>query len=238
MKKIVRLLFVVIALMLITVTVVGAQDTPPVGGEQPKMQQNRPIRELVQLIAQSTGLTPREVAQQVRDGSTLADLITTNGGDVQTVIGQAVASITERINQSVADGKLTQERADQLLTQLTERVTQAINGELRPRQANVARPVLDVLRLASDQTGLTVREIIRDLHSGKSLADILTEHSVQPETFISSVLSELDQRLDQAVTNGRLTREEADQRHSQFEERLRERINQVGGVRPQPEQTI
>lgn len=237
MKKLFAILLS-LGVMLTLVGAVGAQDVPP----QPDAQAQRGrgaglLRELANIVATETGHTPREIVQQVRNGSTLADIIRANGGDVQVVIDQTVVLMTDRINQAVANGKMPQQRADEILANLTERVTQGINGELRPNRGMERRVAMGVLRLAAEQTGLTARDIVQEIRSGKSLADVLIEHGVDTETFITNAVTALNERLDQAVTNGRLTQADADQKLTQFEERLRERITQPGAMQPPPETT-
>lgn len=235
MKKLFAILLT-LGLMLTLVSAVAAQDVTAQPDAQGQGGRRHPLlRELMDIVSAETGLMPREIAQQVRDGSTLADIITTNGGDVQSVISQAVTVITEHVNQAVADGNMAQARADEILANLTERVTQGINGELRPNRAGERRATIGVLRLAAEQTGLTAREIVQEIRSGKSLADVLTENGVDTDAFITSAVSALDQRLDRAVANSRLTQEEADQKLAQFEETLRERITQPGGTESTPE---
>lgn len=183
-------------------------------------------RILVQAVSDATGLRPPQVLQQVRDGSTLADIITANGGDVQTVVNSAVANATEQINAAVADGRLGQEQADQLIANLPDLYDAAVNGQLRQGglQQRVGR---GVLALAADQTGMTVQEIVQELRSGKSLDDVLTEHNVDTNTFIDSAVAQAQERLDKAVSNGRITQDQADQLLQTFRDRLTERVNQV-----------
>jgi hypothetical protein len=237
MKKLFAMLLT-IGLMLTLVSAVAAQDAPP----QPDAQSQRGrghgfLREMADIVAAETGLTAQEIAQLVRAGSTLADVITANGGDVQVVTDQIVVLMTDRVNQAVANGKMPQQRADEILANLTERVTQGINGELRLNRGMEWRVAMGVLRLAAEQTGLTARDIMQEMRSGKSLADVLTAYGVDAEAFITSAVAALNERLDMAVTNGRLTQEEADQKLTQFEERLRERIIQPGGRQALPETT-
>ncbi|MBL8162378.1 MAG: hypothetical protein JNJ61_10370, partial [Anaerolineae bacterium] len=184
------------------------------------------LRSIVEIVTQETGLTAREVASAVADGSTVAEVITANGGDVQVVIDQSVTVLTEAINQAVADGKLSQERADQMLANLSEVVTSAVNGELR-QDAGERLARRAVIRLAADETGLSVQEITEQIRSGKSLAAVLTENNVDVTAFIELAVTQADERLDQAVENGRITQERADELLIEFRARLTEKINEV-----------
>lgn len=215
----------VLVCALATVWAVGAQDNQP--GPRGGRPFRQGVRAVVEIVAEAVGLRPTEIITQMSQGNTLADIIEANGGDVQIVIDQAVTQLTADINQAVTDGKLRQERADLLLSNLEDMVTRSINGEFRERAMKV-RVGIGVLRLAGDQTGLTPREIVQEIRSGKSLGQVLTEHGVDTAAFIDTAVNTLQEHLTQAVSNGRLTQEEADQKVTEFRERLTERINQVG----------
>ncbi|MBL8153904.1 MAG: hypothetical protein JNM70_06955 [Anaerolineae bacterium] len=194
-------------------------------------------RILVRAAADATGLEPSAIVEQVRAGQTLAEVITANGGSVEAVVSAAVTEATAEINQAVADGKMTQERADQLISRLPEVYTAAVNGELRER-AMEARAAVGVIQLAAEQTGLSVQDIRQQLRDGQTLAAVLTANGVEVNAFIDTAVSQVQERLSEAVANGRLTQEQADERIQQFRERLTERINNpapleaapVGGV--------
>ena len=186
-------------------------------------------RILVQAVADATGLRVPQVLGQVRAGSTLADIITANGGDVDTVVNNAVTAATEQINAAVAAGRLGQEQADQLLANLPDLYNAAVTGQLSQNQIQ-QRVGRGVLALAADQTGMKVQDIAQELRSGKSLADILTEHNVDVKAFIDSAVTQAQGRIDKAVSNGRITQNQADQMLQTFRDRLTERINQVGSA--------
>lgn len=232
------LIFVIAAIMVLSAGVVGAQDvagqeTDPRHPPRPQVQRPaaRMLRELVNIIAEETGLEPQEIVQQMRAGMAPAEIITANGGDVDAVVTEAVAIVTERVNQALEGGTITQERADNLLANLEERITQALNGELRIR-APQNRPQLPrqqalrhVGRAVVEETGLTPAEIREQLQSGDSLADILTENGVSVDAFAGEVLTPLETRLEQAVERGRITQEQADERLQNARERLSELLN-------------
>jgi hypothetical protein len=182
-------------------------------------------RILIQAVADVTKLRTPQILQQLHSGSTLADIITTNGATVDTVITNAVAAATEQVNAAVADGSLSQEQADQLIANLPDLYTAAVNGELRQEllENRVGR---GVLTLAAEQTGLERAQIVQELQSGKSLADVLTEHDVDVTAFIDTAVSQATERANTAVNNGRITQEQANQLISTFRERLTQRINQ------------
>lgn len=207
--------------------------TRAINGELfPNRLDNGPIRRasqtiLVRAAAEETGLRPAQILEQLAQGQTLGEVITANNGSVDNVVNAAVTAATEQINAAVASGRLGQEQADELISSLPDLYTAAVNGEWRQRAAQVAVS-LAVVRFAAEQTGLEPREIIQQIHDGKSLADVLTEHGIDVNTFIDAAVGQAQERLNTAVQNGRLTQEQADQRLEEFRARLTERINQAG----------
>lgn len=83
--------------------------------------------------AEVIGVSADELRAALKDGSSLAELAEANGVDVQDVIDALVAEATDRLDQAVADGHLTEEQAAERSAQLTERITAMVNGE-RPER--------------------------------------------------------------------------------------------------------
>lgn len=78
--------------------------------------------------AEAIGVEPRDLAAALRDGSTIAEVAAEHGVDVQTVIDAMVAEATERLNEAVADGRITEEQASRRLEGLTARITDHVNN--------------------------------------------------------------------------------------------------------------
>ena len=80
------------------------------------------------------GITSDELKTELRSGKSLAEIATDTGVDTQKVIDAIVADMTERLNEKVAEGKITQTQADTMLATVVDRVTAMVNGE-RPARA-------------------------------------------------------------------------------------------------------
>lgn len=79
-------------------------------------------------IASTLGITTDELQSELQSGSTLEQIITNHGSSVDTVVQALVAQAKTDLDQAVADGKLTQSQADQLLANLPDRLTQMIQN--------------------------------------------------------------------------------------------------------------
>lgn len=77
--------------------------------------------------AEAIGIEPRELADALRGGSTIAQVAQDHGVEVQTVIDAMVADASERLDRAVANGRLSEEEAAQRLAELTERITERVN---------------------------------------------------------------------------------------------------------------
>lgn len=81
--------------------------------------------------AEAIGIEPRELAASLRDGSTIAEVATEHGVEVQAVIDAMVAEAKQRLDEAVADGRITAEEAAERLAKLTERITEGVNDGFR-----------------------------------------------------------------------------------------------------------
>ncbi len=123
--KNITILTLVFAMMIAMVGVVAAQDGTD--GERER-RGGRGFFGASEIITGATEMTQEEIREALRNGETLAQLIEDNDEDVDAVIADLVEEATNHINEKVAAGDITQERADEKLATLEERITDRING--------------------------------------------------------------------------------------------------------------
>lgn len=130
---------VMLAMMaLMAGAVVSAQDDDTT--EDKRGKPGRGFRGHSEIILDATGLTGIELREALRDGETIAELITANGGDVDSVVTALVEEATTRINEHVEAGRLPQERADEILDGLEENITARLDGTFEPPVDGEGRP--------------------------------------------------------------------------------------------------
>lgn len=78
-------------------------------------------------------VTEAELRERLQNGDTLAEVARAEGKTVNGLVQALVAAATEKIDDAVADGRLTIERAAELKQGLEERITDLVNGEFRAR---------------------------------------------------------------------------------------------------------
>lgn len=77
--------------------------------------------------ATALGITAEELRTELEAGKSIADVAGEKGVDVQTVIDALVAAATTKIDEALANGDITQEKADELKTNLVDRITDVVN---------------------------------------------------------------------------------------------------------------
>ncbi len=73
------------------------------------------------------GLTREEIEAQRHEGKSLVQIAVAKGVSEATLTEAVLAAKKEQLQNRVAEGSLTQERADQVLEQIRERVSYAVN---------------------------------------------------------------------------------------------------------------
>jgi hypothetical protein len=86
--------------------------------------------EILATAAPYLGLTEAELREQLQD-KTLAEIAKEKGKTAAGLVDQLVAVQSKRIDEAVADGKLTGDQAAGLKAGLAERMEALVNGELR-----------------------------------------------------------------------------------------------------------
>lgn len=79
------------------------------------------------------GLSEAELREALRD-KTLAEIAKDRGKSVDGLVKAIVAAEESRIDEAVADGRITTEQASELKSKLAEHVNALVNGELRNRE--------------------------------------------------------------------------------------------------------
>ena len=184
-------------------------------------------------IAEILGITAEQLKAAREAGTSIAALATEHGRDPQTVVDALVADAEAELAQAVTDGRLTQAQADERRADLEGRVTDFVN-RTPPAARERHRPRHHKAKLAAAATalGLTAEDLRGELQAGKSLATIAGERNVPVAQVVSALVADAEARLSQAVTDGRLTQAEADERRADLESRITDLVNRT----PRPHQ--
>ena len=79
--------------------------------------------------AGALGMTAEELKAALQGGKSLADVAREKGVDPEAVVSAIVADVQARVAEKVSAGRITQEQADRMLAEVTERTRAFVNGE-------------------------------------------------------------------------------------------------------------
>jgi hypothetical protein len=211
-------LVVAIGLLAAAVGVAGAQG--PDDGRQGQLGDGihaiiRLGEIVVQTAADALDTTPAELLRNMEVGQSLNDYLTANGVDPSQVAADAEAVATDNITIALAEGRISQSQADDMLANLEPAIEIIMN---RARQERPSLPGqfefragLNVVATVAESLGLTGQEIIQELRGGKTLNEIITEHGGDVEAIKQTLIDNATERINTEVAEGRLTQERADE---------------------------
>jgi hypothetical protein len=172
--------------------------------------------------AEALGISEADLRAALEDGQSIAQVDEAQGVDVQTVIDALVADATARL--------------DELEASLPERMTELVNREGLPVHGGPGGPGgprhelrEEGLETAAATIGITADELRTALQDGSSIADVATAHDVDPQAVIDALVAEATARIDQAVADGRLDSDRAEEMKRNLVEHITARVN---GERP------
>jgi polyhydroxyalkanoate synthesis regulator phasin len=138
-----------------------------------------------------------------------------------------VERITEALSGLVDDGSITQEQADEVAATLAE------SGLGGPGGRGGHGPGMD-LAAAAEALGMSEEDLRTALEAdGATLAQVAEDQSVEVDTLVDALVAAGEERIADAVADGRITQEEADERLADLEARITERIESPLPERPQ-----
>jgi polyhydroxyalkanoate synthesis regulator phasin len=128
----------------------------------------------------------------------------------------AADRVREALTGLVEDGSITEEQADEVATTLSE-------AGLARGGHHGGRLGLEAAASALDMSEEELRTALEP--EGTSLADVAEAQDVDVDTLVDALVQAEEERIAQAVEDGRLPQEEADERLADLEERVTERVN-------------
>jgi polyhydroxyalkanoate synthesis regulator phasin len=162
-----------------------------------------------------TGLGVAAVGAPLAVAAGSAPIAEAGAGDA----GDRLQAITDALADLVADGTITQDQADKVAAALDESDALRPGGPgAHPGHGGMVPLDLDA---AADTLGLTPEELRDALATeGTTLADVAEEEGVETSTLVDALVAAGEDRIEQAVTDGRLTQEQAEELREALPERV------------------
>jgi hypothetical protein len=160
---------------------------------------------LVRVVADLTGLDAADVAERRSDGESFAAIAESEGVSTDDVKSAAVEEFESHLDERLTSTEAPPEG----------------HGRGGMRGMKGANPVETLAEL----TGLEASEIHEMRVAGTSFAAIAEAEGVDINEVIDTVIADAEERLQDAVDEGKLDADEAAERLTEMRERLEEMVN-------------
>src|SRR5262245_27243637 len=139
--------------------------------------------------------------------------------------GRAAAAKSAR-DGLVQKGTINQDQENAVIQALKGALTGQGHGRIRERVVN------GMLRVAADKIGVQPTDLRQARRNGQSIADVANAHQVNPTDVVNAIVAAVDQRIDQAVTNGRLSQDKANELKAKVPQLADKFVNATGRKGP------
>jgi ribosomal protein S20 len=202
--------------------VAGAQtdgDRPPAEADRPPGGHGPGL----DAAAKALNLSADDLRSKLEGDKTIAQVAQEQGVNVQTVIDAMVADATAHIDQAVQEGKLTADQANERKSNLQERITKLVNeGKPKGEGRRGHGPGLDA---AAKALGVSTDDLRGRLRDGKTIAQVADDRNVDKQKVIDAMVADATEHIDQAVKDGKLTADQANERKSGLKDRITTLVN-------------
>ncbi len=189
--------------------------------ERERSRQGNPLLVwvLVGVTADQSNLPVGEVLDALNQGQSLALVAADHGSSGDAVVQEVADRAAALLDEAVANGRITRQQADRLLTRLTERASELVDDtslgpKIEQQREQQARRLL--VHATADETGLSFREIIQRVRQGESVAEIAESAGSSGAAVVDQAESLLTERLGHIVAGGHISQEEADSYVAEF----------------------
>jgi uncharacterized protein (DUF433 family) len=162
-------------------------------------------RALVEATADLTGMPAREILEALQADKSLAQIAEEHGQSADAIVNAVVDRAEQRLNEAVANGRLTQDQANRRLAFIREVATKLVDtpGLGGPGISGPAAKQPILINTTAQVTGLTVDQVRAELQEGKSLAQIAEEHGQDADAILNELRAKAEARLDQVLERAR-----------------------------------
>lgn len=167
-------------------------------GWEAGMKNNQQLLDLLKVDAAT-------LQNDLKSGKSLADIAAAKGVSEQQVIDLLVKQQTQRIDQAVQAGKVTSDKASQFKAKLPERVKQMVEqkGLFKEHKGQKAHKGhygnFGHLNEAASVLGMTPKDLMTQLKSGKSIKDIAQAKGISEQQVIDALLQKDKERITNFV---------------------------------------
>jgi hypothetical protein len=201
----------------------------PGGGPRPGFARGLDLQAAATAIGTSADQLKTELP-----GKSLAQVASSHGKNSGDVVTALTTAADARIDKAVSSGQLTADQGNTQKTNVANRVTQLVNQVMpqagQPRPGTPGGPgrgpgafgfglVQQGLNVAAQAIGIPPDQLRTEL-AGKSLTQVANNHGKNPNDVATALKNAAHMRIDQAVTNGHLSADQANTLKSNIDTRI------------------
>lgn len=157
----------------------------------------------LEVAARAIGITTDQLRTELQGGTSIAGVAKAHNVDPQTVIDALVADAKARITDLVNNGTF----------------------DKNPGGRPVFGGPKQELGVVAATIGISESDLRTALQGGTSIADVAKARNVDPQKVIDAVVNDESKRIDDAVTAGRLTSDQAAKIKSTIKDRVTELVD-------------
>jgi ribosomal protein S20 len=202
----------------------GSGGSGASGGAAQQGRRGHGTRLALQTAATTIGLSPQDLAGQIRGGKTVAAVATEHSVDPGSVVNAVVAALTQRIDQAAAQGKIDANRAEQAKQKLPNVANRFVN-ETKSKRGRGRAILKDAANAAAKEIGVSVADLKQARKDGKSIAQVAKDHNKSVDDVVNAVVKQATSDIDQAVKDGKLDSKKADQIKQKLPDRAKTLVN-------------
>jgi hypothetical protein len=136
-------------------------------------------------------------------------------------------ALTDRVDAAVAAGRVTKAEGDALKARIQSNDFPLFGGHHGGGPGHFG--FIGRLEAAAGYIGITEAELRTELESGRSLAQVANAHGKSVDGLIDTLVAAAKDKLDDAVSAGRLTKAQETEMLSVLKDRITSAVNNTGG---------
>lgn len=184
------------------------------------------------VLLKDIGVTRDEVQEAAAAGLTNAQMIDQYGDKSSAQAkADALAALETRVGEAVANGKITQEQADTILSAAPGKIDEFLAAPAADLGKGMKRAfggiAHNVLATVAGVLGTDEETLKTQLREGSTIAGIA---GGQTQAVIDALVAQANARIDAALADGKITQEQADQMKANTVERITTFVNEGGRI--------
>ena len=211
-----------------------AQEVPPTDSAMTQ-DAPRPDRDRarfkgpgIEAIMEILDVEKGDIISTFASGGTLADLAEENGSSGEALVNELVAMVGERLDEAVANGVISEERAAEILANAEEKITNFVFSTHQPpgKRHNPGTRLQGVLfQTVLDFLDVSKGDVVSNFATGGTLADLAEENGSSGDALVDALVAVVAERVDEAVANGAIDEARAAEILANAEERITTFVN-------------